>query len=302
MELQQLRYVLAVAETRNFTRAAERCHIVQSALSHQIKALEREIGVTLFARTSRRVELTSAGEAFLPAARASLAAADRAVAEAAAATGEIRGRLVVGVIPTVTAVDVPAILAEFRQAHPAVRIALRTGGSDQFVADIAAGRMDVAVLGLPHDVVPQAVASRALRRERLVAVLSAEHRLVHRRRLCLADLAPETFVDYPARSPARAQSDLAFDSAGLSREVAFEAMDTGLIFGIVRRNLGVTLQSPSVVPDGPELRAIPVADGPVRVEHLAWNDFNPSPAALAFVDLVVPAAPGADLTAGRSAP
>lgn len=66
MELQQLRYVLAVAETRNFTRAAERCHIVQSAMSHQIKALEHELGMQLFARTSRRVELTDAGAAFLP--------------------------------------------------------------------------------------------------------------------------------------------------------------------------------------------------------------------------------------------
>lgn len=66
MELQQLRYVLAVAEKRNFTRAAEQCFVVQSALSHQIKALEQELGVTLFARTSRRVELTDAGAAFLP--------------------------------------------------------------------------------------------------------------------------------------------------------------------------------------------------------------------------------------------
>ncbi len=69
MELQQLRYVLAVSETANFTRAAEQCHVVQSALSHQIAALERELGLTLFARTSRRVQLTPAGEAFLPAAR-----------------------------------------------------------------------------------------------------------------------------------------------------------------------------------------------------------------------------------------
>ena len=65
MELQQLRYVVAIAEERNFTRAAERCFVVQSALSHQIKALEKEIGTELFVRTSRRVELTAAGEAFL---------------------------------------------------------------------------------------------------------------------------------------------------------------------------------------------------------------------------------------------
>ncbi|WP_394275979.1 LysR family transcriptional regulator, partial [Luteococcus sp.] len=102
MELQQMRYVVAIAEEKNFTRAAERCFVVQSSLSHQIKALEHELGVALFARSSRRVELTAAGEAFLVHARASLAAAERAVSEAAAANGQVRGTLTVGVIPTVT--------------------------------------------------------------------------------------------------------------------------------------------------------------------------------------------------------
>ncbi|HMS36947.1 MAG TPA: LysR family transcriptional regulator, partial [Arachnia sp.] len=132
MELQQMRYVVAVAEERSFTRAAGRCFVVQSALSHQIKALERELGVTLFARTNRRVELTAAGEAFLASARTSLDAAGRAATDAAAAVGEIRGSLTVGLIPTVSAIDIPAALKEFRRAHPAVRFALRGGGSDEF--------------------------------------------------------------------------------------------------------------------------------------------------------------------------
>ncbi len=80
MELRQLRYAVAVAETRNFTRAAARCFVAQSALSQQVRNLERELGVALFARTSRRVELTPAGEAFLPAARQCLEAAERAAA------------------------------------------------------------------------------------------------------------------------------------------------------------------------------------------------------------------------------
>ncbi|WP_237090058.1 LysR family transcriptional regulator [Nesterenkonia sp. PF2B19] len=83
MDLQQIRYVLAVAEHRSFTRAARACFVVQSALSHQIAALEKELGVRLFARSSRRVELTASGEAFLPAARQAVEAAERAAAEAA---------------------------------------------------------------------------------------------------------------------------------------------------------------------------------------------------------------------------
>src|SRR4051812_28900731 len=108
MDLQQLRYVVAVAELGNFTRAAERCFVVQSALSHQVAKLEREMGARLFHRTSRSVALTPAGAALLPAARECLRAAERALAEVAAATGEIRGRLAVGMIPTAAAVDGPA--------------------------------------------------------------------------------------------------------------------------------------------------------------------------------------------------
>ncbi|MFT3889873.1 MAG: LysR family transcriptional regulator [Arachnia sp.] len=283
MELQQMRYVVAVAEERNFTRAAERCHVVQSALSHQIKALERELGVTLFARTNRRVELTTAGAAFLAPARASLEAAGRAASEAAAAAGEIRGTLTIGMIPTVTAIDIPAALAAFHRAYPAVQIRLRGGGSHEFVAAIAEGTMDVAVLGLPEGPAPDGVRTAVIARERLVAVVSADHRLADRRRLRLDDLADEAFVDFPEGTPGRAPSDLAFRAAGVRRDVTFEATSTDVILDLVRHGLVVALLSPAVVPDDDTLRRIPLLSGPARVEYLAWSGFNPSPAAQAFV-------------------
>ncbi len=279
-----MRYVVAVAEERSFTRAAERCFVVQSALSHQIKALERELGVTLFARTSRRVELTAAGEAFLAAARMSLDAAGRAATDAVAATGRIHGTLTIGVIPTATALDLPAALSRFHHAHPGVRIRLRSGGSDEFLAAIAHGDMDVAVLGLPDTAPLAAVATRVLARERLVAVVSSRHPLARRRRLRLRDLADETFVDFPAGTPGRIPSDLAFQAAGIRREVAFEAMSIDLVLGLVGHDLVVTLLPPDMVPASERFRAIPVVDGPVRVQHLVWDDFNPTPAARAFVD------------------
>lgn len=279
-----MRYVVAVAEERSFTRAAERCNVVQSALSHQIKALEHELGATLFARNSRRVEVTSAGEALLAHARVSLEAAERAVSEVAAASGQIRGTLTIGVIPTVTALDIPAALGAFHRAHPAVRIRLRGGGSDEFVAAMTDGGMDVAVLGLPDTAPPKGVESRVLAREQLVAVVSADHPLAGRRRLRLEDLADEVFVDFPEGTPGRVPSDLAFQAAGLRREVAFEAMSTDLILGLVRHNLVIALLSPAVVPTSDDLRTIPVSEGPKRVEYLAWSGFNPSPAAQAFLD------------------
>lgn len=279
-----MRYVIAIAEEKNFTRAAERCFVVQSSLSHQLKALERELGVTLFARSSRRVELTAAGEAFLEHARASLDAAERAASEAAAATGQIRGSLTVGVIPTVTALDVPAALGRFHRAHPAVRIRLRGGGSDEFIAAIGAGGMDVAVLGLPDSTSPTGAATRVLARERLVAVVSADHRLAGRRRLQLQELAGEAFVDFPEGTPGRIPSDLAFHAAGVRRDVAFEVMSTDLMLDLVRQGLVVALLPPAVIPgDGDDLRTISLASGPTRIEYLAWSSFNPTPAAQAFL-------------------
>ena len=294
MELQQLRYVLAVAETRNFTRAAEQCFVVQSALSHQVKALEQELGTALFARTSRRVELTAAGAAFLPAARTSLEAADRAAADAAATIGQVRGTLTMGLIPTVTAVDVPGTLGAFHRAYPAVRISVRSGSSDELMTAIHRGSVDVAVLGLPESTRPAGVESREVARERLVAVLASGHRLARRRRLHLTDLAKETFADFPAGTPGRAQSDLAFDAAGISREVTFEATSTDLIIALVQQGLAVALLPAAFVPSDPRVVTVTVADGPTRVEYLAWSSFNPSPATTAFLDRL--------LTSGAAGP
>lgn len=294
MELQQLRYVLAVAEERNFTRAAVKSHVVQSALSHQIKALEHELGVQLFARTSRRVELTEAGAAFLPAARATLDAAQRAIAEAVSTTGELHGRLLIGAIPTVTTVDVTAALGVFHRAHPKVEIGLRAGGSLDFVTAIRESAMDVAVLGLPDATLPTGVSTEVLAHERLCAVMSPEHRLSSRRRLRLEDLAAETFVDFPASSPGRTQSDRAFAAAGLSRSVAFDVMSTDVMLDLVAQNLAVALLAPGVVADSRELSVVPIADGPTRIEYLAWSEFNPSPAALAFLEILRATSAGDD--------
>ena len=277
---------MAIAEEQSFTRAAERCFVVQSALSRQIKSLESELGVRLFARTSRKVKVTPAGEAFVKQARLCLQAAERAKASAAAAHGQIRGSLTIGVIPTVTAVDIAAVLGAFRRSYPEVGVHVRTGGSDEFLRRIAAGQLDVGVLGLAEGVTPRGVQTRELSQERLVAVLSEGHRLAGRRRLRLKDLADEPFVDFPEGSSGREQSDLAFDRAGLRREVSFEVNTADLLTGLVRQGLGVALVAPNVAREAPGCVCIPVSDGPVRVEYLAWDSFNPSPAAQAFVDSV----------------
>ena len=299
VELQQLRYVVEVAETASFTRAAERCFVTQSALGHQIAALEREIGQRLFARTSRRVRLTEAGEAFLTHARVAVRAAELAKEEAAATVGEVTGTLRLGVIPTVTAVAVPALLQSFRHAHPSTRVELRGGNSDELMAALRGDELDVALLGLRDGVEPGGVSSRVLLHQRLVAVLPRDHELAGRRRLRLRDLADRTFADFPAGTSGRAQSDAAFAAAGVDRDVAFEADSAALLLELVAAGLAVTLLAPGVVRGwrGDGLVTIAVADGPARTEYVAWDPVAPRSVARAFL-AVLDAGSRADDEAG----
>ncbi|MER7377756.1 LysR family transcriptional regulator [Streptomyces lanatus] len=298
MDLQQMRYVVAVAETRNFTRAAERCFVVQSSLSHRIAALERELGVKLFARSSRRVEATSAGVAFVAAARECLAAADRAVADAAAATGVVRGRLAVGVIVTTAAVDVPELLRRYRERYPDVRVVLRSGRSDELAAAVRDGELDIAFLGLPEGERPSGVEALVLDHDEHALIVPAGHRLAGATRIALREIAEETFVDFAAGTPARAQSDRAFAAAGLVRDVAYEAGVVELISRLVVRGLGIALLPSAyarpLAADDPELALVRVLDGPHRLEYLVWSRFNPSPATRAMLDVLGVAAGSRD--------
>ncbi|MGI5220334.1 LysR family transcriptional regulator [Nocardia sp. CA-290969] len=283
MELQQMRYVVAVAETRNFTRAARQCLVVQSALSHQIARLEKELGAKLFERSSRRVELTAAGAAFLPAARQALEAAERARAEVTATAGELRGRLALGAIPSVGAIDLLGTLQDFRTRHPRVQISLQIGTSGDLVDDIRQGRLDIAFLGLPADTAPRGVAARELGRGELVVVVSPTHPLAGARDIDAARLGDELFVDFPAGSAGRAQSDQAFTAAGVHREVAFEVVAVDYFVELIRRNLCIGLLPAAVVAAYPGLGIVTLRDPPRRVEYVVWGQRTPGPAAAAYL-------------------
>ncbi|MFC7913518.1 LysR family transcriptional regulator [Streptomyces sp. NPDC057386] len=283
MELQQMRYVVAVAETNSFTRAAQRCLVVQSALSHQIARLEQELGAKLFERTTRRVRLTPAGAAFLPAARQCLEAAERAVVEVAAAVGEVRGRLSVGLIPSVAAVDIPRALRDYRQRYPQVRISLRVGASDDLVEQVKQGAIEVAFLGLPTTSRPEGVNCRELARDRLVAVVAPDHPLADEPAVDLARLASEVFVDLPAKTAGRAQSDLAFSAAGLTRDVAFEVTNADFLARLVGQGLGVAMLPAAYVAQLSGVTTIEVVDAPARVEYIIWSADGCTPAATAFL-------------------
>ncbi|MEU7181400.1 LysR family transcriptional regulator [Streptomyces celluloflavus] len=284
MELQQMRYVVAVAETGGFTRAAERCHVVQSALSHQIARLEKELGARLFDRTSRSVRLTAAGAAFVPVARQTLQAAERARAEVEAASGEVRGRLAVGAISTVAAVDLARELGAFRTRCPQVRISLRTEMSDQLIEQVRQGALDVAFIGLAPGARTAGVRQKELSRGELVAVVPPGHPLAGRAWTRLSRLARETFVDFTAGSAARRQRDDAFRAAGLAAaDVAFEVTTVEFLAKLVRAGLGVGMVPESIAAELTGLHVVRVRPAPERVERLVWSGLGPSPPAAAFL-------------------
>src|SRR5262249_37245302 len=195
LELRQLRTFAAVAQRRSFTRAAEDLHIAQQAVSQQIKALERSLGVTLLRRTPRRVELTAEGRGFLADCRRVLAAADRAARRVrAAARGEV-GTLRLAYTLTTVWDTIPRLLERLNEVHPQVKVEAR----EVFGADVPelllAGRYDLALA--PMTSYPKGFHSRAVRRERLCIALSKTDPLARRRRIDLAALADRLFEVWP---------------------------------------------------------------------------------------------------------
>ncbi|BBH47426.1 LysR family transcriptional regulator [Pseudomonas sp. KU43P] len=285
MNLKQLEYALAVADTGSFTRAAERCHVVQSALSHQVARLEAQLGVSLFERSSRRVRLTPAGEAFVLSARPAVEAAGRIADDVAAACGQVRGRLSIGEISSLTALDLVELLAVFHGRYPDVDVRWLTAKSEWLVADVCERRLDVGFIGLWQGEALHGVHHRLLAREELVALLPPGHRLAGRGQLTLADLTDEVLVDFPEGTGARRQTDEAFLAAGVVRRVKFEIGHIRLVEKFVQRGMAVGLVPERIAQGISGVAVARLADAPVRHLYAVWSQ-SPTPAARAFLEMM----------------
>lgn len=296
MELRQLTYAVAVAETGSFTRAAHRCFVVQSALSHQIARLEDELGTRLFERTSRRVQITPAGEVFLGPAREALAAVERARSEVIACGSEVRGRLSIGTITPLAAVDLPDLLAAYRDRYPAVRVTLRARMVRDLLSEVREHACDIAFVdSRPERTTGLAV--RVLAHEDLVAIVPHGHRLAGAPRVAPARLAEEPMVDMPPGSGIRRHNDAAFAAAGVPRTVAFEADTMALLEQLVARGLGISLVSAPTAARMPAVSTVALTGVPPRAVQAVWRAAGASPAARAFLQLLrerTPEAPGAE--------
>lgn len=250
MELRQLRYFVAVAEEQHFTRAAKRLHVAQSGLSAAIRALERELGASLFRRNTRQVRLTPAGQAFLAEARRAIAATEAGRDAVAAVQGLLRGSLAVGTLQCLHAVHLPNVLRGFLAAHPGLEIRLRHGGSGELLDRVATGRLDVAFVSRPVRC-PDEVTVEPLASEQLVLAAAPDHPLAERASVALEELAAERFVDFQPDWGTRDTVDRLLDGAGVSRRVALEVTDVHSLLDLVACGLGVALvpQSFSVKTD-----------------------------------------------------
>ncbi|SEO55184.1 LysR substrate-binding domain-containing protein [Trujillonella endophytica] len=278
MELRHLQYFVAVAETRHFGQAAERLHMAQSPLSHAIRQLEASVGAVLFERTTRRVDLTAAGEAFLHDARRILDAVDAARMRVDLVGSGHEGLLRVGATGLATLRHLPRLARVATRELPGVVLQFHPDllTPDQELA-LAEDRIDVAVLRPPLR--RQGLGSRLISRERLVLAADAEHPLAGAGSVPLAALRDQDFVLYSRPdSVVNAAVTHACLSAGFLPRRAHEAAEVSIVLTLVAAGLGVAVLPESVQALSVEgVRFLPIEDDVSVDLALAWRAGDPSP-------------------------
>jgi DNA-binding transcriptional LysR family regulator len=243
MDLRQLEYVTAIADTGSFTRGAERCRVAQSALSRQVAQLESELGARLFHRNNREVRLTAAGGVFVPAARRVLAEAARARAEVDDILGVRRGHVRIGTTQTASrCLGLAVLLGGFRSQFPEVTIAVSTGPRQELLDALAAAELDL-VLASDGEPAGEGIDARELLpAEPLVAVVSRDHLIRPCDQVSLAELARAApFVEFRSGTELRRRLDSAFESAGIARAIAFELGQLTEMITFAAAGLGTTI-------------------------------------------------------------
>ncbi len=283
MELRQLEHFVTVADERHFTRASELLQISQSGLSASIRALEIELGTSLFIRSTRRVELTAAGTAFLADAVRTLASAAAAQNAVAAVRGLLRGSLTVGAEPCLGSVDLPAELARFRSANAGLEIHLRYAGSVELSESIASGRMDVALVVETGDT-PPGVQLLTLSSQNLVVLCHPDHPLASEQRIDIEALRGESLIGFQPGWGAHSLARRAFAAAGFDYRTTLEVNDVHPLLDLVGYNLGVAIVPASFANKRPEsLRAVSLDESMPRWRVAVAVADEPSPAATAFL-------------------
>jgi DNA-binding transcriptional LysR family regulator len=286
MELRQLAYTEAVARHRHFTRAAEELHVAQSALSHQIRRLEAELGTQLFERTSRRVVPTEAGEAVAARARRVLAEVDGVRGELDELRGLVRGRVRIGALLPAGELEVTTVLARFNQAFPGIEVGLREGTAADLLELIEADQLDVA-FSLISGAMPEGLEALRLSEEEVVAAFPPGT-APSKRWVTASDLASVPLATPRSGSAIKRSTDEFFAAAGERARVALESGDPYLIRCLVSDGFGAAVLPAAITRRaGPEVETRPLRPAILLPVCLIWRQGRRrSPAAAALFEFV----------------
>jgi len=284
MELRHLRYFVALAQELSFTRAAERLHVSQPPLSQQIRSLEEELGTQLFARTSRRVELTAAGEVFLGHAGAILERVEQAASQARAIGAGTSGHLEIGLSGSLLLGPLPRLIASYRRTFPGVAVALHEMTPAAQLAALRERRIDLSFSRTAVN--DELFAAELAWSDPVVVALPRGHRLARRRHLELADLRDELFVMLRIDSSGFARYlHACCVEAGFAPRASQQVVESQAIPSLVAAGLGVALVPASVqrvhrrgIEYRPFARNAPRAD-----VYILQRKDNASPVVRAFI-------------------
>jgi LysR family transcriptional regulator, cyn operon transcriptional activator len=267
MELRHIRYFVALAERLNFTQAAAQVHVTQSTLSHQIRQLEEELGHALFSRTKRQVNLTAAGELFLPKAVHALGELDNGIALLGTDATELTGHIRVGTTPTFNIHVIPRVLAALTVRHPNVRVSVDEDTAAGINRKVATGHFDLAISYHPGD--DPKLAFEPLCNEEMVLLVGSGHPLAARKRVRMVELNRREMILPPARFATRRMLDEAFASAGASPIIRVESDSIAAMVATVGQSQLATIVSRHAVQPDARLRAVPLeSPTPVRTPGL----------------------------------
>jgi DNA-binding transcriptional LysR family regulator len=247
VQLHQLRYFVAVAETQNVTRAAAEIHVAQPSVSAQIRKLEVELGAALFHRDASGMQLTRAGETLLPMARQVLADVEEATARVKDLNGLRRGRLEVGATPSLARSLLPDVLMRYRSRYPKIVIELTEAGSQDLVEALNDGVLEIALVVLP--ITASNLVTTPLAEEELVAIVAPDHELARRQRLRVEELRDTPLVMFGKGYELRRETLEACCIAGFNPIIASEGGDIDAVLALVSAGMGAAMV-PSIAASG----------------------------------------------------
>jgi LysR family transcriptional regulator, cyn operon transcriptional activator len=285
MELRHLRYFLAVADKLSFTRAADQLRVTQPTLSHQVKALEEEIGSVLFDRVGRKVYLTPSGETLREYAQQALNAINSATAAISELEGLTHGTLTIGAFESFSGSLVPPVLAKFSKLYPGVRVTVRQLPAGQLEEQLDKGYLDLGIAYSPP--ATDNVVVEKLFDEPLVLVVGTKHPLARKRRIHMTALDGEPLMLLTAEFPSRRLLESRFSSVGTKPRVVLEINSVQAAIATVSSMALATILTERIAKTVPGLHCIQLVPPITRTVALFWRRGGyRTAAARAMADLI----------------